>query len=141
GAAARRGGPAITGAEVWLARALLAAADGNARLVLSACRRGLDVLDEHRLTLGASELRARATEHGAELAELALRTCVDSGRTRQLLLWSERWRATVCAVPAVRPPEDTAVRHDLAALRTATSQLDLALISGGSIGPLAATSR
>jgi hypothetical protein len=96
------------------------------------------VLDEHRLTLGASELRARATDHGAELADLALRTCLTRAPARQLLLWSERWRATVCAVPAVRPPQDNAVRHDLAALRATTSRLDAARMSGAPVGALAA---
>jgi hypothetical protein len=138
---ARHGGTAITRAEGWLARALLAAVDDNTRLVLSACRRGLDELDEHRLSLGASELRARATDHGAELAELALRTCLRRPRTRQLLMWSERWRATVCAVPAVRPPADDDVLHDLAALRAVTSQLDEALVNGTPVDALATTSR
>lgn len=138
---ARRGGTAITRAEGWLAQGLLAEVDDNTRLVLSACRRGLDVLDEHRLTLGASELRARATDHGAELAELALRTCLRRARTRRLLMWSERWRATVCAVPAVRPPADPGVLHDLATLRTVTNRLDEALGTGTPIGALATTAR
>jgi tetratricopeptide (TPR) repeat protein len=140
-AEARRRGPAITRAEGWLARALLAEADHDTRLVLSACRHGLDVLDEHRLTLGASELRARATDHGAELAELALRTCLARAPARQLLMWSERWRATVCAVPAVRPPRDNEVLHDLAALRATTSRLDEALANGSSGAALAARSQ
>jgi tetratricopeptide (TPR) repeat protein len=140
-AAARRGGPAITRAEGWLARALLAEAAGDPQQVLSACRHGLDVLDEHQLTLGASELRARATDHGAELAELALRTCLVRGQTRPLLAWSERWRATVCAVPPVRPPADSAVLHDLATLRTTTSELDKALVSGAPVAALAATAQ
>jgi tetratricopeptide (TPR) repeat protein len=139
-ASTRRGGPAITRAEGWLAQALLADVDDNTRLTLSACRRGLDVLDEHKLTLGASELRARATDHGAELAELALRTCLRRARTRQLLMWSERWRATVCAVPAVRPPADHDILHNLAALRAITSRLDQALVNGSPIGALATTS-
>lgn len=136
---ARRGGTAITRAAGWLAQALLADADDNSRLVLSACRHGLNVLDGHRLTLGASELRARATDHGAELAELALRTCLRRGRTRQLLMWSERWRATVCAVPAVRPPAE--VLHDLATLRATTSRLDEALVNGMPTGVLATRSK
>jgi tetratricopeptide (TPR) repeat protein len=140
-AAARRGGSAITRAEGWLAQALLAEVADDTRLVLSACRHGLDVLDGHRLTLGASELRARATDHGAELAELALRTCLRRARPRQLLMWSERWRATVCAVPAVRPPTDDDVRHDLATLRATTSRLDDALVSGTPVGALAGRSQ
>jgi tetratricopeptide (TPR) repeat protein len=140
-AGARHGGTAITRAEGWLAQALLADTDDNTRLVLSACRHGLNVLDGHRLTLGASELRARATDHGAELAELALRTCLRRGRTRRLLMWSERWRATVCAVPAVRPPADNDVRHDLATLRATTSRLDDALVNGTPFGALASRSQ
>lgn len=140
-ASARHGGSAITRAAGWLAQALLADVDDNTRLVLSACRHGLNVLDGHRLTLGASELRARATEHGAELAELALRTCLRRARTRRLLMWSERWRATVCAVPAVRPPADNDVRHDLATLRATTSRLDDALVNGTPVGALASRSQ
>jgi tetratricopeptide (TPR) repeat protein len=138
-AGARHGGSAITRAAGWLAQALLTDSDDNTRLVLSACRHGLNMLDGHRLTLGASELRARATDHGAELAELALRTCLRRGRTRQLLMWSERWRATVCAVPAVRPPAE--VLPDLATLRATTSQLDEALVNGTPVGLLAAKSK
>ena len=65
--------------------------------MLAACRRGLDVLDEYRLTLGASELRAQATVHGAELAALAQRHAAQARRPRLLLTWSERWRATAWA--------------------------------------------
>ena len=69
----RRRGPAMSRASGWLAEALRAEAAGQSRRLLAACRRGLEVLDEHRFTLGASELRAQATAHGAELAALALR--------------------------------------------------------------------
>ena len=75
GAAARSrfGGPAYSRAAGWLAEALLAEVAADPRRLLHACRRGLDLLDGHRLTLGASELRAQATAAGAELAELAQR--------------------------------------------------------------------
>ncbi|MGX7826201.1 CHAT domain-containing protein [Actinokineospora sp. 24-640] len=122
-ATARRRGPAISRVDGWLAQALLADAAGDDRGMLVACRRGLDVLDDHRLTLGASELRARATARGAQLAELGQRAC--AREPRRLLQWSERWRATACAVPVVRPPEDPALRRDLAALREITSRLRL----------------
>ena len=72
----------------------------DSRRLLAACRRGLEVLDEHRFTLGASELRAQATAHGAELAALAQRHAARAHRPRLLLAWSERWRATALAVPA-----------------------------------------
>ena len=90
GGAARR----CHGSAGWLGEALRAEAAGRPGRMLAACRRGLDVLDEHRLTLGASELRAQATVHGAELAALAQRHAARARRPRLLLTWSERWRAT-----------------------------------------------
>jgi hypothetical protein len=98
--------------------------------MLAACRRGLEVLDEHRFTLGASELRAQATVHGAELAALAQRHAVRAGRPRLLLTWSERWRATALAVPAVRPLADAELNASLAALRTVTRDLEEARSQG-----------
>src|SRR6266540_2959680 len=96
-ARARRRGPVLYRAGGWLAEALRAEAVAGPRQVLNACRRGLDLLDEHRDTLGASELRAQATAHGAELAALAQRQALRAGRPRRLLVWRERWRATALA--------------------------------------------
>ncbi|MET9190783.1 hypothetical protein ABZX63_36775, partial [Streptomyces tendae] len=88
-ARSRHGGPPLARMTGWAAQALRARAAGSARGVLEACRRGLDVLDDHRMTLGASELRARATAQGAELAALAQRASLVSGGPRRLLGWSE----------------------------------------------------
>ncbi len=71
--------------------------------MLSASRRGLEALDEHRASLGSSELRALANRRGDELAGLALRHAAES-RSRVMLAWSERWRATALAQPPVHPP-------------------------------------
>ena len=125
----RNRGPALSRASGWLgealrAEALLAEAGGRPGRMLAACRRGLDVLDEYRLTLGASELRAQATVHGAELAALAQRHAVRARRPRLLLTWSERWRATALAVPPVRPLADAEFNASLAALRSVTRQLE-----------------
>ena len=49
---------------------------------------------------------------------------------RLLLTWSERWRATALAVPAVRPPAGDGFDADLAALRQATSRLEEARRQG-----------
>jgi hypothetical protein len=139
----RHHGPALSRVDGWLAHALHADAGGDTRRVLHACRRGLDVLDEHRLTLGASELRARATAQGVELAELAQLVGLRAGRPRQLLQWSERLRATVCAVAPVRPPDDRGARAELAAWRELTSRLDQARAAAGpaAAGSSAALSR
>jgi tetratricopeptide (TPR) repeat protein len=132
GAVARtRGrGPALSRVSGWLGEALRAEAEDRPSRMLAACRRGLDVLDEHRLALGASELRAQATVHGAELAALAQRHAVRAGRPRLLLTWSERWRATALAVPAVRPLADAELNASLAALRTVTRNLEEAQSQG-----------
>jgi CHAT domain-containing protein len=121
---------ALARAQGWLAEALRARAAGNQRRLLSACHRGLAVLDDHLLTLGASELRAQATAQGAELAALAQRAALRSGRPRQLLGWSERWRAAALAVPPARPAGDAELQAELTALRDVTSRLDRAMARG-----------
>jgi tetratricopeptide (TPR) repeat protein len=120
----RRRGPAMSRASGWLSEALRAETAGHPRRLLAACRRGLSVLDEYRFTLGASELRALATAHGAELAVLAQRHAVREQRPRLLLAWSERWRATALAVPAVRPSADAELNAGLTAFRKVSSQLE-----------------
>ncbi len=126
----RRRGPALSRASGWLGEALRAETAGRPGRMLAACRRGLDILDEHRLTLGASELRAQATVHGAELAALAQRHAAQARRPRLLLTWSERWRATAYAVPPVRPSADAELNTSLAALRAVTRGLDQARSQG-----------
>ena len=126
----RRRGPPLARVSGWLAEALRAEAMGRPGRMLAACRRGLDVLDDHRLTLGASELRAQATVHGTELAALALRRAARTGRPRLLLAWSERWRAAALAVPAVRPLADGELNAGLAALRSVTRDLEEARLRG-----------
>lgn len=128
--------PALTRAHGWLAEALRADAAGDQRRLLAACRQGFAVLDEYQLTLGASELRAQATAHGAEFARLALRSALSAGRPRMLLAWSERWRATAQALPPARPADDAGLQADLTALRDVTSRLDRARASGDPTGGL-----
>jgi tetratricopeptide (TPR) repeat protein len=137
-ARSRHRGPAMARANGWLSEALRAEAAGQPRRLLAACRRGLDILDEHRHTLGASELRAQATAHGAELAAIAQRHAAQAGRPRLLLAWTERWRATALTVPAVRPSADAELNAGLAALRDVTSRLAKARPEGA---PTAALQR
>ncbi len=132
----RRRGPAIIRASGWLGEALRAEAAAQPRRLLAACRRGLEVLDEHRLTLGASELRALATAHGAELAELAQRHAARTQNPRMLLAWTERWRATALSVPAARPSPDAGLNGGLAALRGVTSRLEEARQRGKPVASL-----
>ncbi|GGS31638.1 MULTISPECIES: CHAT domain-containing protein [Streptomyces] len=132
----RHSGPALARVTGWSAQALRAWAAGSTRGVLEACRRGLDVLDDHRMTLGASELRARATEQGAELAALAQRASLASGGPRRLLVWSERWRATVLAAPPTRPPADPVLLSDLTAFREIAARAEEARMEGRPVAAL-----
>jgi tetratricopeptide (TPR) repeat protein len=125
-----RKGPASARADGWLAEGLLAEATANPRRMLSACRRGFDLIDQHLLTLGGTELRARATAAGAEFAVLAQRHAVRAGRPRLLLEWSERWRATALAAPPVRPVDDAELQADLTAVRDVAQRLDQARAAG-----------
>ena len=135
-ASSLRRGPPLSRVSGWISRALQAQAADDSRQLLAACRRGLAVLDEHRFTLGASELRAQATAHGAELALLAQRHAARAGPPRLLLAWSERWRATALAVPPVRPAADTELTDGLVALRAVTRLLEAARQRGSATAAL-----
>jgi hypothetical protein len=125
-------GAATARAGGWLAEALRAEAAGRPRRLLYACRAGLALIEEHRLAFGSSELRALATAHGAELVTLAQRHWLRAGRPRQLLAWTERWRATSLDVPPVRPPDDHGLLAQLAALRETDHLLGRARSEGSS---------
>jgi CHAT domain/Tetratricopeptide repeat len=112
----RRHPSGLVRATAWLAEALDRDRRGEVRTLLHACRRGLDALDDHRATLGSTELRALASIRGDELARLALAHAARS-RPRALLWWSERWRSTALTQPALRPPDDDELAGMLAALR------------------------
>jgi tetratricopeptide (TPR) repeat protein len=116
-ARSRRRRPPLTRSVAWLARALQAEARGNDRATLAACARGLDALDEHQMTLGATELRAHGTAHGAELAMIAQRDALRRGDVHRLLFWSERWRATALAARSTPLRQDRQLAAELAALR------------------------
>ncbi|MFV0132503.1 CHAT domain-containing protein [Streptomyces sp. HMX87] len=135
-ARSRHSGPPLARVTGWAAQALRARAAGSTRGVLEACRRGLDVLDDHRMTLGASELRARATEQGAELAAMAQRASLASGGPRRLLVWSERWRATVLSAPPTRPPADPALFSGMTAFREIAARAEQARRDGRPVAAL-----
>jgi tetratricopeptide (TPR) repeat protein len=127
----RRRGPAIARSVGWLGRAVHSEAQGNTRATLAACTRGLDALDEHRMTLGATELRAHATAHGTELALIAQREALRRGNLRLLLEWTERWRATALGLRTAKPIPDDEQAAELSALRTVARMLDNARAVGG----------
>lgn len=121
-AAYRRRSSAVVAATGWLALARMRDLTGTRRGVLSACGKGLDALDEHRAGLGSAELRALSTQYGKDLATLALHQALATGTPRDLLFWSERWRAASLAQAPVRPPPGAADALD--AVRAAQWALD-----------------
>ncbi|GIF22127.1 hypothetical protein Ate02nite_48570 [Paractinoplanes tereljensis] len=128
--AAGRGGDLQRQVLRWHARALLALSHRDSRTMLVACRRGLALIDQYLGTLGATELRAQATTHGAELASLALRHAIRRADPWQVLRWSERWRAVALAVPPARRRTDPLLAADLTALRHLAGRLDSASAPG-----------
>ena len=114
----------------WLGQARARELAGDPGGVLRACERGLRALDEQQATLGSQELRAGSAGHGAALAELGTRTAMTSGNARQLLRWSERWRATALSTPLRTARPDRTAAADLAALRAQRQRIDQARSEG-----------
>ena len=130
-AAARFKGTADLRARAWHAAALLRLADGDPAGAKRALARGIAVVDQYRSTLGASELRANAASHGAELARLGVKLAVDDGRPVEVLRWADRCRASALNQVAVRPPPDEALASALAELRRVRAELREASLGGG----------
>jgi tetratricopeptide (TPR) repeat protein len=120
---ARSRGPASLRARAWYAEGMLRLATGNRRGALAAVRTGLRVLDEHRATLGATDLRAHASGHRTDLAELGLRIALEDRRPRRVFAWAEQGRASHLLLPSVRPPDDPTIAHYLAELRATMTEI------------------
>jgi hypothetical protein len=127
GRARRNDAPAAQRVSAWHAEALLRIADGNRRGTEAALRAGMRALDEHRLTLGATELRVRAAEHGLELIRTALTV---AGTAERLLVWAERGRAATQQRRPARPPEDARFAADIAELRAVAADREQAVAEG-----------
>ncbi|MCA2219242.1 CHAT domain-containing protein [Jidongwangia harbinensis] len=127
---ARRRGPATLRARGWYAQAQLRLATGNKRGATTAVRAGLRILDEHRATLGATDLRAHASGHRVELVDLGLRIALTDGRPGQIFAWAERGRASHLLLRPARPTDDPVLADLLAELRVTVAQI----IAGGKAG-------
>ena len=129
-AAARHRGPVQVRTRAWHAAALERLARGDRRGANAAIAAGLRALEAHRMTLGATELRAHASGHGEELAMLGLRLAVESGSAERVLAGAERLRAAGLLRRAARPPDDEELAADLIELRRVTAALDESLREG-----------
>ncbi|MEA2687230.1 MAG: hypothetical protein QOE93_2425, partial [Actinomycetota bacterium] len=129
-AAARAQGTADLRAQAWHAAALVRLAEGDVGGAKRALGRGIAVVDEYRSTLGATELRANAASHGAEIARLGIQLAMAHGRPSELLRWADRCRAGAMQRVEVRPPPDQSVAAALAELRHARSEVRAASLHG-----------
>ncbi|WDZ85820.1 CHAT domain-containing protein [Micromonospora cathayae] len=135
-ATSRRRGTAPRRAQGWYALALHRRLDGDLSGATRALRRGLAVLDGHRASLGATELRAHSGAYGHELAAEGLDIAVRRGAPTRVLAWAERWRANALRMRAVSPPQDPALAAALAELRMVSAALEDALLTGHPAQPL-----
>jgi hypothetical protein len=114
---ARWHGPADIRVRAWHAEALLRLADGERRSAEVALRRGVQVLEEHQASLGATELRAHSAWHRADLVALGTRLALERQRPRAVLAWAERGRAIAALTAPVQPSGDEVLEQALTELR------------------------
>lgn len=127
----RRSGPASERIRALHARALLRDAEGDGRGARTALRAGWQIVEQHRATLGATELHVGAAAHTTELAALGIDLAVRAGSPEELLRWAERGRAGALHQPPAHAPQDPRLAEALAALRAVTAELDTAAKEGG----------
>ena len=133
---ARHRGPAELRARAWHATALLRLADRDRAGARRAVSSGLRVVDVHRATLGASELRAYASAQGVDLARLGVALALADKRPADVLAWADRWRSLALEAPPVRPPDDAVLARDLAELRRLNAEIRDTTLAGGDTSAL-----
>jgi len=116
--------------RAWYAEALARVASDERASALRALRSGLRVADEHRVALGATELRARAAIEAADLAELGLALVFERGEPESVLGWAERWRARSLWRPAAVPPANPDLARRLGDLRHVVAGIERAALAG-----------
>lgn len=114
---ARSTGPMWHRQAGWHAEALRRAVGGDRTGALRAAARGMAIVEEHRATLGATDLRASASRRVSALADLGMELAVDGGRAQTVLRWAELTRAAALLHPPARPPRDEQVTAALGELR------------------------
>lgn len=118
-----RSGPVADRIEARHVQALLRLSRGDRAGALRALRTGLELLDGYRETLGASDLRATASEIGVELAQLGLRTALTGTDTGLVFAWADRLRASALRLPPVTPPDSPELRDRAAELCRVSAEI------------------
>ncbi|MFN2494391.1 MAG: CHAT domain-containing protein [Pseudonocardiaceae bacterium] len=109
------GAPVLVRVKGRVGAALACRAQQQPDSVLEHSLAGLNELAQHRAALASTELRARASGHGAELGGLGLASLLQSRSAARVLDWMERTRAAALAV--VDPPATEGIEEELGALR------------------------
>ncbi len=118
-----RRGPVADRIEAWHVEALLRLQLGDRAGGERALRTGLRLLEGYRETLGASDLRATASEIGVELARLGLRIALASANPDSMLAWADRLRGSALRLPPVTPPDMPELRDRAAELRHVSAEI------------------
>ncbi len=118
-----RRGPVADRIEAWHVEALLRLQLGDRAGGERALRTGLRLLEGYRETLGASDLRATASEIGVELAQLGLRIALASANPDSMLAWADRLRGSALRLPPVTPPDMPELRDRAAELRHVSAEI------------------
>ncbi|MGI8459211.1 MAG: CHAT domain-containing protein [Propionibacteriaceae bacterium] len=113
----RHRGPAERRVRGWLATALLADDAGQPARAVAAAAAGLRTIEDHRATMAATDLRARISGLGTDLAGIGLRHAADRRRPWSMLMWAERGRARHLGERPATPPEDPQLAELLSQLR------------------------
>ena len=118
------------------ASALLALADGKRPRAYAALRAGVRLLDDYRVALGATELRAQVGEQLEELAALGLRLALEDAEPARVLAWLEECRAGSLGLRPVRPPDNEELAAELAELRRIVADVQEGAIAGRDVRDL-----
>jgi hypothetical protein len=137
----RRRGAVADRVEWWHVIALARLGRGEPAGALRAARAGLGLLDRHRASLGASELRVTASAIGLELARLGLRIRLAAGDADAVLRWSELLRANALELDPVTPHDSATMRESRDELRDVTARLRRVERGGGGDPSLLARQR
>jgi hypothetical protein len=108
----------------------------DAAAAARAADRGLKVFEEHRASLGATELRVRSGATVAALAEFRLRLAVRRDPPRRILDLSQRYRAATLWLPPARPSRDPVIARDLTRMRRLHADLSDAPVNAAHAGRL-----
>ena len=118
-------------------RALIALGRGRRAEARRTVNRGVRMLADHHVAMGAIELRAHAAANSNDLARIGVRLAIDDHRPRELLAQLEATRRTVSLLPAARPPDDEVLAELLTELRVVAGQQRAAIEGGSPDGHLA----